>query len=116
MFIILDDDVDDVVRRYEKHDKNKQIGQEQSRLYMIDVYEEGVLLVMMIICFDKYLRSFSNILRLLYDGFGYPPTNWGLELQNIGFCDADDSDGDSGEYDSDGDSDDGDSDGHDAER
>ena len=65
----------------------------------------------MIICFDKYLRSFSNILRLFYDGFGYPPTNWGLELQNIGFCDADDSDGDSGEYDSDGDSDDDDSDG-----
>ena len=76
---------------------------------MIDVYvyEEGAKLVMMIICFDKYLRSFSNILRLFYDGFGYPPTNWGLEQQNIGFCDADDSDGDS---------DDGDSDGHDAER
>ena len=43
MFIIYDDDVDDVVRRYEKHDENKQIGQEQSTLYMIDVYvyEEG---------------------------------------------------------------------------
>ena len=46
------------------------------------------MLPMMMICFDKYLRVF----QIFYDCFTtvrVAPTKWGLELQNIGFCDDD---------------------------